>query len=197
MRLWHSGISEHSGCIRSTTAIGVCRNIEADWDKQDLQTYPWANRYVQGPEILEYLRHVVKQHDMEKDIHLDTEVTEAIWDDEAALWVVTTKNTKTSQEVVFTSRYLITALGSLHKKFLPDIPGFDDFRDVLKHSSDWDPEINLSGKRVGIIGCGATGIQIITAIASQVESLVTFQRSPQYSVPARDHPITPESTGLG
>ncbi|KAJ3548167.1 hypothetical protein NM208_g1141 [Fusarium decemcellulare] len=162
------------------------------WDKEDLQTYPWSNRYVQGSEILEYLRHVVHKHDMRKDIQLDTEVIDASWDDGNARWNVKAKITTTSEEIEFTGRYLITALGSLHKKVFPNIPGLEDFKGVLRHSSDWDPETDLRHKRVGVVGCGATGVQIITAIAPEVKSLISFQRSPQYSVPVRDHPITPE-----
>ncbi|OTA94950.1 hypothetical protein M434DRAFT_394167 [Hypoxylon sp. CO27-5] len=155
------------------------------WDKEDLYTYPWPNRYLTQPEILAYIRHVVAKHGMRPHIQFNTEVTGASWDDSAKEWRV---NTSTGEH--FRGRYFFPCLGILSKPVFPDIPGIDGFQGALTHSSQWDPELDLSGKRVGIIGCGATGIQIITAIAPQVASLISFQRTPQYSVPAGNAPIS-------
>lgn len=173
--------NRYPGCMSDTESF-VYRFF---WDTEELQTYPWPNRYVQGPEILSYLQHVVAKHDMRKHIQLNSAVVDASWDDGAAVWVATTEAGEK-----FTGRYLITAPGTLYKATYPDIPGLNTFEGVLVHSSQWDSDLNLSGKRVGVVGCGATGIQIVTAIAPQVELLVSFQRTPQYSVPARDHPVS-------
>lgn len=175
--------NRYPGCMSDTESF-VYRFF---WDTEDLQTYPWPNRYDQGPEILSYLRHVVAKHDMRKHIQLNSTVVECSWDDAAAVWVVTTERGER-----FNGRYLITAPGTLHKAVYPDIHGLDSFKGVLAHSARWDPDLDVSGKRVGVIGCGATGVQIITAIAPNVGSLVSFQGTPQYSVPAVNCPITPQ-----
>ncbi|KPI35195.1 Cyclohexanone 1,2-monooxygenase [Cyphellophora attinorum] len=156
------------------------------WDREDLRTYEWKNRYLQGPEIRQYLEHVVDRHDLQKYIQLDTELKAADWDAERGKWVVTTS------KGVYVVQYLITALGLLSTAKLPDIPGLNDFKGDICHSSRWPDNFDLSGRHVGVIGNGSTGVQIITAIADKVGSLVSFQRSPQYSVPSGDGPVTPE-----
>lgn len=157
------------------------------WDREDLRTYPWSNRYLQGPEIRQYLEHIVDRHDLRKDIQLDTELLGADWDAEQNKWRVTT----TTNEV-FVVRYLITALGLLSTAKLPNIPGLDEFQGEICHTSAWREDFDLTDKRVGILGNGSTGVQVITDIASRVKSLVSFQRSPQYSVPSGNGPVSPE-----
>ncbi|OAA37261.1 cyclohexanone monooxygenase [Beauveria brongniartii RCEF 3172] len=157
------------------------------WDEEDLLGYPWPNRYLRQPEILAYLKHVVTKHDLRKHIRLNTEVTSASWDDKTSHWCI---ETSTGERLV--SRYLVAAAGTLSEKTVPDIPGMESFQGYMMHSSQWAPNIELSAKRVGVIGCGSTGVQIITAIASEVSSLVSFQRNPQYSIPARNGPVSPE-----
>ncbi|KIW83761.1 hypothetical protein Z517_03007 [Fonsecaea pedrosoi CBS 271.37] len=155
------------------------------WDKEDLQTYPWENTYLSQSEILAYLKHVVAKHNLRQHMKLSTEMLSADWD--ADHWRVTA-----STGEVFHARYLITALGLLSVAVYPDIPGLDTFKGQKCHTSAWDPSINLEGKRVGIIGCGSTGVQVITEIADKVGQLYCFQRHPQYSVPSGIKPVTPE-----
>ena len=156
------------------------------WDREDLKTYPWANRYLQGSEIRQYLEHVVDRHDLRKDIQLNTELLSADWDAEQTKWRVVTTNGD------FVVGYLITALGLLSTAKLPDIQGLGDFKGEICHTSRWREDFDLGDKSVGVLGSGSTGVQVITDLAPRVKSLVSFQRSPQYSVPSGNGPVREE-----
>lgn len=149
------------------------------WDKEDLQTYPWSHHYVYQPEILKYLQHITDKHGLRQYMQFDTEMTAAIWDDTLERWQVTLS---TGQAI--SARYLITCLGLLAKPNWPEIPGISSFAGQLVHTSRWDTEMALEDKRVGVIGNGSTGVQVMTAIAPIVKELKSFQRHPQYSVPS-------------
>lgn len=115
------------------------------------------------------------------------EMNSATWDDSIRRWRITTSSNET-----FVARYLVNCLGILSKANIPDIPGLETFRGRVVHTARWDDTIQLGGKKVGIIGNGSTGIQLITAIAPIVEQLKSFQRHPQYSVPSGQGPIHPD-----
>lgn len=155
------------------------------WDKEDLRTYPWKNHYLYQPEILQYINHVVDRHDLRKDIQLGTSMESATWIEEEGRWRVECDGR------VFSARYLITALGILSTANFPNIEGLESFKGDLIHTSAW-PDIDLTGKRVGVIGNGSTGIQVMTALAPKVKKLISFQRSPQYSVPSGQRPVAKE-----
>ena len=157
------------------------------FDKDLLQDWNWDTRYLKQPEILKYLNHVVDRFDLARDIQLDTGIDAAEFDDASGVWTVTTDK---GERV--TARYLVTALGLLSKTNLPDIKGRDTFAGDLVHTGAWPDSHELAGKRVGVIGTGSTGQQVITAIAPEVAHLTVFQRSAQYSVPSGDGPVTPE-----
>ncbi|KAJ3535844.1 hypothetical protein NM208_g6964 [Fusarium decemcellulare] len=157
------------------------------WDKEDLLSYPWPNRYVSQPEILDYLRHVVTKHRLRRHMKLGTEVVSAIWDDQILRWRI-----ELSTGQVIKARYFITALGLLSRANYPDIPGIRTFEGRLCHSSAWHSDIVLKDKRVGVIGNGSTGVQIITEVAKDVKQLLSFQRHAQYTVPAGNKPVTKE-----
>ncbi len=156
------------------------------WDKEDLRNYPWTHHYVKQPDVLAYLKHVVTRHDLRKDIQFNTELISAKWNDASKQWRVELSTGK-----ILRVRYLVTALGLLSKANYPDIPGVDTFQGQKVHSARWPKDLDIAGKRVGVIGCGSTGVQIITDIASKVKSLTCFQRHPQYSVPSGDRPVDP------
>jgi cyclohexanone monooxygenase len=156
------------------------------WDEEDLRTYPWTNHYVKQTDVLAYLEHVVERHELRKDMQFETEMVSATWN-ESGHWEV---RANTGQ--VFHARYLITALGLLSKPNYPAIPGLDTFKGELCHTAAWDTKIKLADKRVGVIGCGSTGVQVITEISKYVKELVSFQRHPQYSVPSGDGPVSEE-----
>ncbi|KIW64611.1 hypothetical protein PV04_09534 [Phialophora macrospora] len=156
------------------------------WDKEDLRTYPWTHHYVKQRDVLAYLQHVVERHNLRKDMQFNTELLSAKWDDVAKVWRVELSTGKTLRV-----RYLVTALGLLSKANYPDIPGIETFKGQKVHTARWPSGLDVTGKRVGIIGCGSTGVQVITDIASKVKSLTCFQRHPQYSVPSGDGPVDP------
>jgi cyclohexanone monooxygenase len=159
------------------------------WDKEDLQEYPWKEHYVKQPDVLAYLNHVTKRYDLRKNMQFDTELTAAHWDDSEQKWVV-----QTSTDETFTARYIVTALGLLSKRNFPNIPGLDTFSGDMHHTGAWPKQYDFAGKRVGIIGCGSTGVQVITQLGKEdkVKSLLCFQRTPQYSVPSGDGPVSKE-----
>ncbi|PLB48936.1 putative cyclohexanone monooxygenase [Aspergillus steynii IBT 23096] len=157
------------------------------FDPELLQTYPWSSWYVTQPEILEYLRHVVQRYDLRPHMHLSTEMTSAIWDDDAAHWTV-----RCQSGDVFHARYLISALGILHQAHVPDFPGLSTFRGDVVHTGAWRPDLDLTGRRVGVVGVGSSGTQVVTAIADRVQSLHVFIRRPQYSVPSGNRAVTAE-----
>ncbi|KAF9635020.1 hypothetical protein BFW01_g5915 [Lasiodiplodia theobromae] len=176
--------NQYPGCTSDTPSL----LYRLDWDKEDLRTYPWPNRYLTQPEILAYIKHVVSKHNMGPHIQPNTDVTSATWDPSQHRWLVQTNNTSET----FTTRYLITAVGVLHEPVLPSIPGMHTFRGDLLHSTQWTPlHRHRQQTRVGIIGSGASGIQILTAIAPHTASTTSFQRTPQYAIPARNAAITP------
>ena len=139
------------------------------------------------PEVLAYLHHVVDRYDLRKNMQFNTELRDARWDEESRNWII-----KTSTDEEFRARYLVTALGLLSKTNFPDIPGLRSFKGEMYHSGKWPAHHDFTTKRVGIIGNGSTGVQIITAIASKCKTLTCFQRTPQYSVPSGDGPVSPE-----
>jgi cyclohexanone monooxygenase len=159
------------------------------WDKEDLQEYPWSRHYVKQPDVLRYLEHVVERHDLRKDMQFNTELVSADWDEDISQWHLELRHDGVIQH--YTVRYLVTALGVLSTANYPDIPGIKDFQGKLCHTAAWDTSLDLRGKRVGIIGNGSTGVQVITAISKEVKQLVCFQRHPQYSVPSGDRPVEP------
>lgn len=161
------------------------------WDKEDLLSYPWPDHYVKQPEVLAYLNHVVAKHDLRQYMQFNTEMTSASWDEFSRHWVVTAVHHGDRTEV-YHARFVVTALGLLSATNYPDIKGIEKFRGEMHHTAKWPSDLDLSGKRVAVIGNGSTGVQVITAIAPIVKSLVCFQRHPQYTVPSGDGPVSPE-----
>ncbi len=154
------------------------------FDKDLLQDYDWHTRYLDQPDILAYLNHVVDRFDLRRDIQLNTEVTSAVFDEDTSLWTVTTADGEQ-----FTSRYVVNALGLLAKTNIPDIPGLGSFAGQLVHTNAWPEDLDITGKRIGVIGTGSTGTQFIVAAAKMASHLTVFQRSPQYVVPSGNGPV--------
>ena len=150
--------------------------------------WEWSERYPGPPEILRYLNHVADRFDLKRDIRFNTRVKSAHYDETANLWRVTTDAGET-----LTAQFLITAVGCLSSANIPSIPGLDTFEGRWYHTGQWPHEgVDFSGKRVGMIGTGSTGIQAAPVIAETAAHLTVFQRTANYSVPARNGPLTPE-----
>jgi cation diffusion facilitator CzcD-associated flavoprotein CzcO len=150
--------------------------------------WEWSERYPGPPEILRYLNHVADRFDLKRDIRFNTRVTAAHYDETGNLWRVSTEAGE-----VFTARFLITAVGCLSSANVPNFPGLDTFEGRWYHTGQWPHEgIDFRGKRVGQIGTGSTGIQAAPVIAETAARLIVFQRTANYSVPARNAPLTPD-----
>jgi cation diffusion facilitator CzcD-associated flavoprotein CzcO len=155
------------------------------FDREHLQEWEWNTRYLDQPDILAYLDDVVDRHDLRRDIQLNTSVEALAFDEATDTWTVTTGDGESR-----TARYVVNALGLLSKTNLPDIKGRDTFRGTLAHTGAWPQDLTLDGKRVGVIGTGSTGTQFICAAAKIAGHLTVFQRSPQYSVPSGNGPVS-------
>ena len=158
------------------------------WDKQLLQEWEWSERYPEQPEILRYLEHVAKRHDLKRDIQFNTCVTGAEFDEKTNLWTV---HTDQGEEV--TARYLITAVGCLSDTNLPQFKGLEKFQGKWYHTSRFPRGgIDFTAKSVAVVGTGATGVQAIPEISQQAKQLTVFQRTANYCAPARNGKVDPE-----
>ena len=136
---------------------------------------------------MRYLNHVADRFDLKRDIRFGTRVTAAHYDEAANRWHVTTE---TGERL--TAKFLITAVGCLSTANVPKIPGLESFAGRWVHTGQWPHEgVDFTGKRVGMIGTGSTGIQAAPVIAETAAHLTVFQRTANYSVPARNVPLTP------
>jgi 4-hydroxyacetophenone monooxygenase len=138
--------------------------------------------FCQQPELHAYFLQVMERHGIAEHIRWRTEVERAEWDDAAQQWRVTTRSADGAREER-SATAVIAAVGQLNRPYVPDIPGLDTFDGPVFHSARWEHDVDLTGKRVAMIGAGASGFQIAPAIAADVEQLVIFQRSLQWVSP--------------
>lgn len=143
--------------------------------------HDWDHFFAKGNEILQYIRRNAARHQIEKRIHFNEEVTQARWDDAAALWRVTTRRADGSNKS-YSANVVVGAVGQLNRPRYPTISGLDNFKGPQFHTARWDHSVSYKGKRVGMIGTGASGMQIGPAIAPEVEKLTIFQRSPHWAM---------------
>ncbi len=153
--------------------------LEAEWE--------WTERYASQPEILRYLEHVADRFDPRPDIELATRVQSCVLDEATGRWVLRTDR---GHEV--TARFCVMATGCLSVENVPDIAGLDTFAGERYHTGTWPKEgVDFSGKRVGFIGTGSSGIQAIALLTEAAEHLYVFQRTPEFSMPARNFAMSP------
>ncbi|WP_226995745.1 flavin-containing monooxygenase [Gordonia phthalatica] len=158
------------------------------FDEDLQQEWNWKEKYATQPEILAYMEHVVERFDLAKDITLNTRVTDIVFDEDAQLWAVTTDTGESVR-----ARFVVLGLGPLSNSNIPNIPGIHDFAGPMLHTGQWPHEpVDFTGQRVGVIGTGSSGIQSIPEIAKQAAKLTVFQRTPNFSVPAGNRPLTDE-----
>ncbi|SDE39919.1 flavin-containing monooxygenase [Belnapia rosea] len=158
------------------------------FSKELFEEWEWTERYPDHAEIRRYLNHVADRFDLKKDIRFSTRVVGARYDEAANRWSVTTEAGET-----LTAQFLITAVGCLSTANVPKFPGLEEFGGDWYHTGQWPHEgVDFTGKRVGLIGTGSTGIQATPVIAETAAHLTVFQRTANYSVPAHNAPLTPE-----
>lgn len=148
------------------------------------QEWAWSERYATQPEILSYIHYVADRLDLRRDVRLGTRVHSAVFDEDASIWRLTTSGPQVQ------SRFTIMATGNLSVPARPRIPGLEKFAGELLHTGDWPHEpVDLRGKRVGVIGTGSSGTQLIPVVAEQADHLYVFQRTPNFTVPANNRPL--------
>ncbi len=156
------------------------------FDEELQQKWHWTERYPAQAEILKYIEHVADRYDVRQNFTFNTRITSVTWDDEADLWRVTT-DAGTSH----TARFFVAGSGTLSAPKRPDIPGIDTFAGQTLMTSSWPDGVDLHGKRVGVIGTGASGIQVISEVSKVASSLTVFQRTPNYVTPMQNYPTDP------
>ncbi|HEY9304408.1 MAG TPA: NAD(P)/FAD-dependent oxidoreductase [Mycobacterium sp.] len=142
----------------------------------------WSHFFAVQPEIVGYLTDVMTRHDIAPHIRFSTEVTHAEWDDRSASWRVAIRSINGGEETL-TARGLICAVGQFSNPVIPDIKGANDFDGPAFHTADWRDDVDLTGKRVAVIGAGASGFQLVPAIAERTAQVDVYQRTPQWMSP--------------
>jgi cation diffusion facilitator CzcD-associated flavoprotein CzcO len=179
--------SDLGGTWRDNTYPGCGCDLPAHLYSYSFAQNPaWSRVYARQPEILAYLRRVAADHDVAGRISYDTAVTSLEWQESVGSWQVATADGRR-----FTARVVVLAVGGLHMPKMPDLPGRDSFAGPAFHSARWRHDVELGGKRVAVIGTGASGIQIIPEIAPRVAHLTVYQRSPPWVLPRNDAEIPP------
>ena len=163
------------------------------FDEQLQQEWNWSERYAPQPEILKYANHVADRFDLRGDIQFDTTVKAASFDDSNNLWSVTLDKGKAGDGKRVNARNFILATGCLSNARMPNFKGLSSFKGKTYHTGHWPhEEIDFTGLRVGVIGTGSSAIQSIPLIAEQASQLYVFQRTPNFSVPAHNEPLSEE-----
>ena len=156
-------------------------------------TDQWTHFFAEQPELQAYFQTVLDKYDIGRHVRWETEVTQAAWDDDTATWTVYARD-RNGATTTLTARAVISAVGQLNRPQLPDIDGRQDFAGPAFHSSEWDHSVDVRGKRVAMVGAGASGFQIAPAIADEVDRLTVFQRTAQWMFP---NPNYHEAVGPG
>lgn len=152
-------------------------------------TWTWSTNYPEYSELQRYFRHVDKTLNLSKDTAFQTVVTDAYFDTTSAKWNVTTADGRHAK-----ATFLILSAGFASKRYIPDFKGMDKFKGVIHHSSFWPHEgVDTKGKRVAVIGTGASGVQVTQELGPTAKHLCVFHRTPNLALPMRLKTLTPEA----
>ena len=149
------------------------------------QNAQWTRQYAPQKEILAYLERCADEHGVRPHCRFGATASTCVFNETASRWEVTTK-----EGAVFRAGQLVLGVGALHHWKFPAVPGRETFKGPQLHSAAWDESVSLEGKRVAVVGTGASAIQLVPAIAGQVKQLTVFQRTPAWIVPRNDAPIS-------
>lgn len=176
--------SQVGGAWRANTYPGCACDVQSRLYELAVAPWPgWTRKFAGQAEIRDYLEQVVEIFGLGSDIRLDTEVLRAHWDDDALVWRISTTRGDLTADV------LISACGGLTEPEYPRVPGAEDFQGPIMHTARWDHSVDLAGKRVAVVGTGASAIQVIPAIAPEVDELLVMQRTPPWVLPRRDRAV--------
>tara|TARA_B100000809_G_scaffold210765_1_gene214197 strand:- start:1678 stop:3309 length:1632 start_codon:yes stop_codon:yes gene_type:complete len=157
------------------------------FSKEILQEWQWSVRYPGWEENLRYMHFVADKCDMWPHLQLNTEIVSADFQESSGLWLV-----KTGAGDEYTCKYFVSAMGMISEPVIPKFKGKENFKGACFHSARWPEGLDYAGKRVGIIGAGATAVQMLPVTAETAESVTVFQRTANFIMPAVQKPMTPE-----
>ncbi|MBS0378883.1 MAG: NAD(P)/FAD-dependent oxidoreductase [Proteobacteria bacterium] len=161
-----------------------CRvDIANHFYSYSFEPYAWTEYFSRRDELLEYFRSFVERHGLGPHIHFNTEVTGARYDAAAATWEVSLKSASGTLPASLRVNAIVSAVGQLNRPRIPEIPGRTEFRGVQVHSAEWDPALDLRGKRVAVVGSGASAFQLVPEVAKVAQQLYVFQRSAPWMLP--------------
>jgi cation diffusion facilitator CzcD-associated flavoprotein CzcO len=160
-----------------TYAYSFSKELLEDWD--------WSEHFAGQPETRRYLQHVTERFDLRRDMTFGRRVARAEWQDDH--WLVTFDDGS-----VATATFVVSAMGILSIPNYPSFPGVEDFAGASFHTTEWPDDLDLTGKRVAVIGTGATAVQLIPEVAQMAARLTVYQRTPNWCAPLNNRPITPE-----
>ncbi len=148
----------------------------------------WSRVYAPAPEIHDYLRRCAEKYDITSHLWFDSPLQVAEYDEGSGVWTLTIGGPREHPAVV-RCRALVLAVGPMHEPSFPDIPGLGEFAGELAHTAMWDPAPTVDGRRVGVLGTGASGVQVVPELARRASDLTVFQRTPAWVLPRNDQPI--------
>jgi cation diffusion facilitator CzcD-associated flavoprotein CzcO len=176
---------EVGGTWRDNSYPGCACDVQSHMYSFSYEQNPdWTRSFSPQPEIFDYLKGVADRYGLREKIRFGTEITGAQWDCSAHSWTV---STKTGDE--FIAQFLVSGVGGLHIPHIPKLPGIGKFQGQTWHSAQWNHDYDLVGKRVAVVGTGASAIQFVPEIAPDVAELTMFQRTPPWIMPKPDHPM--------
>jgi 4-hydroxyacetophenone monooxygenase len=148
--------------------------------------HDWSTHFAKRGEVFAYLKDMAERFDLVQSVRFGVEVRSAVYDAATQLWTVTARDAAGNEQQIVANA-VITAVGQLNVPSIPDIPGIEEFGGPIFHSARWPDGLDLTGKRVAVVGTGASAMQIVPAIADRVGKLTVFQRSPQWIAPSSDY----------
>jgi cation diffusion facilitator CzcD-associated flavoprotein CzcO len=173
------------GTWRDNTYPGCACDIQSHLYSFSFEQNPgWTRSFSPQGEIWDYLRRVAGKYDLRRSIHFGVEVTGARWDADEQRWHVST-----GSGIEYVARFVVAGTGALHIPHVPRLPGLENFAGAAFHSARWNHDVDLTGKRVAVIGTGASAVQFVPRIAGKVASLDVYQRTPPWIMPKPDHAI--------
>lgn len=184
-RYWNS----YPGCRFDSESV----SYSYSFDKELLEEWSWKETFSPQPETLKYIQRVADKHQIRKNVQFNARVKSAQWHEQSRTWTFVD-----TQGLCYRTKFFISCLGFLSSPTLPNIPGVEEFQGEAFHTSRWPKDLDiaetLAGKRIGVIGTGATGIQLITSLSNEVDfaSLSVFQRTANWSAPLRNKKISPD-----
>ncbi|MBB4904313.1 flavin-containing monooxygenase [Actinophytocola algeriensis] len=174
------------GTWRDNTYPGCACDIQSHMYSFSFEQNPrWSRSFSPQPEIWRYLRDVTDRYGLRRHIRFGVEVTSARWDPDEHRWHIGTSSADGTGD--YTAKFLVSGIGGLHIPNVPKLPGVERFRGKAFHSAQWDHDYDLTGKRVAVVGTGASAIQFVPRIQPDVERLTIFQRTPPWIMPKPDH----------